>query len=85
MTVNDPWILAIPSKVLDAIEQTAEMTGQAPAVVVSQMLVAQFEAGTLKKKLSSAANPAADCGGPDPGRNVATNRPSPQQMLPLCE
>lgn len=83
LTINDPWNLPLPQRVMDAIEQASALTGQPPEQIVAAAVIRGVAMAEAEKKKPSAAREAAGPGGSNvSGRGTAHAGPV-QLLLPL--
>lgn len=80
VTINEPWRLDLPQKVVDHFEQTSALTGIEPEKLIAAAIVQQFNTAEAEKKKPEAKGSAVSFG----GANVPSDRkqnPGPVQLL----
>jgi hypothetical protein len=85
LTINDPWRLQVPQKVMDAIEQASALTGLPPEKIVAQTLTSAFNAAEAEKKKPRETSASSDRVGSDVRPNSSHHGHSSQLLLSLGE
>jgi len=48
VTINEPWALDLPQKIVDHFEQTSALTGIEPSKLIAATLITHFESVSAK-------------------------------------
>lgn len=83
ITINEPWRLDLPQKVVDHFEKTSALTGIEPSKLIAAAIVQQFAAAEVEKKKPETKGAVVSFSGANVPRDRTQNPGAVQLLLQL--